>query len=201
MLGAQTGLARYSLWFGFWGCHGSSSLLLLVLSSVSTLWGASHIQTSRLLLNPNFAGGVLLESSLRRSCGNKFTNSKRPRLQWKLMNMNLSSASTIRLLMRRRCLTCTYYYFFPFFLLRLLRPLLLFSIPFFSNQETLSSILQVNVWQRSQSKKKSKIEKPGSLRWSLSQGIIDEKKNTNGVSLFFFLLFIQRFIPELDIRF
>ena len=65
--------------------------------------------------------------------------------------------------------------FFSFFLLRLLRPLLLLSsIPIFGDQATLSSVLQVNVWQLSQSKTKSKIDKPGSLRWSLSRGIIDE---------------------------
>ena len=66
--------------------------------------------------------------------------------------MKLSWASMVKISTRRRPSTCAYYYYFFYAYFGQL----LFSFLFYSDQATLSSILQVNVWQRSQSKKKSK---------------------------------------------
>ena len=68
-----------------------------------------------------------------------------------------------------------------------------FSFIFFSDQATLSSILQVNVWQRSQSKKKSK-KRNLVASGEHCLGELLKKQEHDQSKLIFLSFFIQRFL-------
>ena len=70
---------------------------------------------------------------------------------------------------------------------------LLFSFVLFSDQATLSSILQVNVWQRPQSKKKSK-KRNLVASGGHCLGELLKKQEHEQSKLIFCHFFIQRFI-------
>ena len=64
---------------------------------------------------------------------------------------------------------------------------------FFSDQATLSSILQVNVWQRSQSKKKSKKRNLVASGCHCLGELLKKQEHEQSKLIYLFLLFFKKY--------